>query len=74
MFVCCAVSSLTSTVGQNLSESAASPRSFPASFTPKFNLQELQKKKTLVRSIKFVIIVPKKRYLLVVCRRFTVLL
>jgi hypothetical protein len=74
MFVCCAVSSLTSTVGENLSASAALPRSFPASFTPKFNLQELQKKTTLVRSIKFVIIVPKKRYLLVVCQHFTVLL
>jgi hypothetical protein len=46
MFVCCAVSSLTSTVGENLSASAASPRSFPASFTPKFNPHKLQKNNT----------------------------
>jgi hypothetical protein len=44
MIVCCAVSSVTSTVEENLSASAASPRSFAASFTPKFNLPEQKKK------------------------------
>jgi hypothetical protein len=44
--LCLSVSSLTSTVGENLSASAALPRSFPASFTPKFNLHELQKNNT----------------------------